>query len=390
MYPHFTTVIEFEDINLTTHIVLPLVTRTAISSKAQELGEDGVEVVPSTAADRALSHEPFIRPLEPAIHEDDSFQSSDQSSIQPHSRNGPRFLNSLTREAKASPHAPPNQPDGNPHGGSIARSLDTILYTSAKEGDYSKKGFEVERELCLSITNSFQCQNCCQSPYQTRSTSAGRDINTKNIRNNQCKDSFGSWERTLNATSDPRTFGYASLEYREDKVRLKDVTTSWYTHYTSSLLEHPPDLPANHVGLKHNVIFIFLHIHQAQPAKFLSRGGQMIISRLLEGVQMWIWNQALSEWEKIGYGEKYHKVIRPMWVTPNSMRRILSKLHPTVLHSSVNFIDGLSPQTLGDFSEMQLIEDLKADLRIAQNAWNEAAEQRLGTMSSLRHSTEEE
>ncbi|KAJ3898753.1 hypothetical protein F5879DRAFT_926799 [Lentinula edodes] len=420
MYPHFTTVIEFEDINLTTHIVLPSVTRTAISSKAQELGEHGVEVVPSTAADRTLSHEPFIRPLEPAIHEDDSFQSSDQSLTQPHSGNGPRFLDSLTREAKASPHAPPNQPDGNPHGGSIARSLDTILYTSAK-GDYSKKGFEVERELRLSVTNRiddvmhhnnyqprrvdsiegttlgnsqetvivrensekniqvknepqsissairFQRQNCRQSPYQTRSktlsdASAGRDINTKDIRNDRRKDSFGSRERTLNAASDPRTFGYASLEYREDKVRLKDVTTSWYTHYTSSLLERPPDLPANHVGLKHNDIF--LHIHEAQPAKFLSRGGQMIISRLLEGVQMWIWNQALSEWEKIGYGEK----------------RI----------STVNFIDGLSPQTLGDFSEMQLIEDLKADLGIAQNAWNEAAEQRLGTMSSLRHSTEEE
>lgn len=39
---------------------------------------------------------------------------------------------------------------------------------------------------------------------------------------------------------------------------------------------------------------------------------------------------------------------------------------------------------------MQLIEDLEADLGIAQNAWNEAAEQRSETMSLLRHLMEEE
>ncbi|KAJ3885225.1 hypothetical protein GG344DRAFT_70723 [Lentinula edodes] len=434
MHTHFATLIEFEDIHSTTHVVLPLLTPTAISFKTQELRDYSIEVVHPDTTDRAPSQKTFIQPLNIVVREDGPFQPSNQTLSHPlyqqHSGNAPQSLHSVTH--KAGPHAPPNQqPNGNLPGSSSAKFLDTYVHipvATSKEGDFRQKGFEVQREPRCSVTNNrttistivskawkgnnlyipvalgttlanpqktvigqdnrkkniqvksepqsissairFRRQVCCRSPYQTCSksplnASAGQDsnINIKSIRNDQRKHSFESREWTLNITSDPSTFGYASLEYHEDKVRLKDVTTSGYTYHSSSPLKRPPDLPANHVGLKHNDIF--LHIHEAQPTKFLSCQGQLIISRLLEGVPMWIWNQALSEWEKICYGEK----------------RIISQGDPPYVgHPKINEKDII------DITSYHL----NADLGTAQNAWNEAAEQRSEAMSLVCHSTEEE
>ncbi|KAJ3906877.1 hypothetical protein F5879DRAFT_920270 [Lentinula edodes] len=171
-----------------------------------------------------------------------------------------------------------------------------------------------------------------RSPYPTRRK------HVSNASESRTPTIMGGASHGRSSASTASQFGYATPEYRQQKVRLRNVNTFWYTYRTLGPLDHPPNLPPNHAELQLNDIF--LHIDEYQMGK-LPRWPR--IPKLLPCVKMWIWNSAF--WERISFGEERiigdgdilcislfdgHKIVCPTWITPKSMKRVLKDLHRVI------------------------------------------------------------
>ncbi|KAJ4486588.1 hypothetical protein C8J55DRAFT_558579 [Lentinula edodes] len=204
----------------------------------------------------------------------------------------------------------------------------TPLETDVKQDDNISKNVQVKKEpQSISSAIRIKRQAQCQSPYPTC---------TKHVSNSSKSQNLTIMTDTVeNSASVPSRFGYATPEYRQQKVRFKNVNTSWYTYRTLGPLDHPPNLPPNHAELQFNDIF--LHINKYQMGKL---HGQLRIPKLLKCVKMWVWNSVSLQ--RISFGEerlmgdgdvlcisfKYnHKIVCPTWITSKSMKRVLKDMH---------------------------------------------------------------
>ncbi|KAJ3911731.1 hypothetical protein F5877DRAFT_85598 [Lentinula edodes] len=198
------------------------------------------------------------------------------------------------------------------------------LETDVKQDDHNTKNVQVKKEpQSISSAIRIKRQARRRSLYPTR---------TKLISNSTDRESQNSTIMTdhtaESSASVPTRFGYATPEYHQEKVRFKNINTSWYTYRTPGPLDYPTNIPPNHAELQFNDIF--LHIDEHQMGKIR---GQLRIPKLLKCVKMWVWNGV--SWQRISFGEEHlmgdgdvlcislkynHKIVRPTWITSKSMK----------------------------------------------------------------------
>lgn len=188
----------------------------------------------------------------------------------------------------------------------------TLFYTPLSE--YSRIKWQAQR----------------RSPYPTHTKLISNSTNCESQNSTIMTDHTAE-----SSASVPTRFGYATPEYRQGKVRFKNINTSWYTYRTLGPLDYPTNIPPNHPELQFNDIF--LHIDEHQMGKIC---GQLRIPKLLKCVKMWVCNGV--SWQRISFGEEHligdgdvlcislkynHKIVRPTWITSKSMKRVLKDLH---------------------------------------------------------------
>ncbi|KAH7868208.1 uncharacterized protein C8R40DRAFT_1178147 [Lentinula edodes] len=312
---HFAALIEFDDPNLTTSFVLPSLIPVVLPKSVQtfwfkqyhktifrplvpsdEL--QGVEAVPRNEASRTLTLNATVLAYDqsnpmagPAVHTNQQHSYSraniGNDFVDIYGASTANFLNT----AFPMPVAPPDgglshkegalvqaEPGMNKYGNSreiydhlLARETNSTALENLEQNDHHAKEHQVKSEpQSISSALRFQRQARRQSPYLIRP---------------QCS-SDSSERQSLTIETDshssqhsgfvPSEYDHAIPRYRQEKVRSKDVTTSWYTYRTLGSLASPPDFPYNHSGLKHNDIF--LHINEDRRAKL---NGAMQLSELL-------------------------------------------------------------------------------------------------------------
>ncbi|KAJ3872881.1 hypothetical protein F5051DRAFT_444780 [Lentinula edodes] len=294
---HFAALIEFNDPNSTTCFVLPSLTPVVLPKPVELSDEQVVKAAPPNDTIRTLI-------LEPTVLAHDQSNPTTGSMVPPNQQHhrasigntmdlyGASIANFLNT-AFPIPVAPP---DGEPYrkGGSQpepvsnkAPAMDpdikqygdlpglemkrNSLKTLDQDGDHEEDVQVHHEPQSISSALRIQRQARRQSPYLIRPKRPLEDSERQSSIIET--DSHGSQHIGFV----PSERGYAAPQYRQEKVRLKDVTTSWYTYRTLGPLASPPDLPYPHSGLKHNDIF--LHINEARR---LELNGSMQFRQVLK------------------------------------------------------------------------------------------------------------
>lgn len=133
-------------------------------------------------------------------------------------------------------------------------------------------------------------------------------------------------------TPDSNSFAYADEDYHARQGGNRKVATHWYALTTSGPLEHPPELPRNHRGLRHNDLFV--HVDRRKKAEIDDSGregdGKPLV---LSYITMWVWDDSDGRWESITYGAErvvenrlmrlslYRGWAEPQWITIVSWNR---------------------------------------------------------------------
>ncbi|KAJ3887626.1 hypothetical protein GG344DRAFT_80543 [Lentinula edodes] len=175
------------------------------------------------------------------------------------------------------------------------------------------------------------------SPYSTRSKDTPSECNSGS---QSSPGPSSSPSVSSNSSSFNTSFSYTPQDYYYRKLKRRTTRYYWYVFKSANRIHHPPELPHNHRGLKHNDLLV--HVDESSRAEL--RGRPVVVDgafAILDSLQMWIWDGPAGRWNEINFGDDhilagktyYLSLYRglsggmePEWVTERGFHNLLREI----------------------------------------------------------------